>query len=138
MALEQRMEGGEQMRVRKGPGPSDAGCYRPWQGGWSPAPYGGWVRRERASWLCEASARRLQGQQRQLQEGTFNASSLKRSLFHQSVVSTYEMGSLKVVSSLSEEVCKQGTMAEQARVLPGVDDSVNSAEENRTKLDKNA
>lgn len=63
IALEQRTDGGEQMRVRTGPGPGDAGYHRPWQGGWSAGPVrGGWVRKERVSWCCEARARWLKVQ----------------------------------------------------------------------------
>lgn len=62
---------------------------------------------------------------------------LERRLFHQSVVSYCGIGSLEVVRSLSPEVCNQDTMTEQVRML-GVDGSVRSAEENRTKQDNNA
>lgn len=102
------------MRVRKGPGPGDGGCSRPWQEVRSPGPtHRMWPREERASWFSEARARRGSGcSNDSYRKRVSIPAHLERNLFHQSVASNYGISELEVVSSPSPEVCKQGTMAE--------------------------
>lgn len=79
---------------------------------------------------------RLQAQQWQLQEGC-QLQLPETQPSPRPAVSTCGTRSLKMGGSPSPELCKYGTK-DRLESCRKVDDSMNSAEENKTKLDNNA